>query len=294
MVDAVACAVAIQEGMAEREADVPEAERIRFRIGINLGDVIVEGEDIYGDGVNIAARLEQLAEPGGICISRPVYTQIRGKLNLRFEDQGDKQVKNIAEPVKVYRLILDDSAEASAPLLEPIIANPARRLWSAGTIAIASVLFLGIGVTLWWQPWTTSVTPASVARMDFPLPDKPSIAVLPFAALSDNEDLEYIADGVSEDIITSLSQLPNLFVTARTASFAYKGRTVELRVIAEALGVRFILEGSVRKGGDKLRITAQLIDALSGYHVWAENYDTTTDAFFDVQDDVTPPSSRRT
>lgn len=286
VVDAVECAAAIQKGMAEREVELPEDERLRLRIGINLGDVIIDNEDIYGDGVNIAARMEQLAEPGGICISRSVHTQIRGKLNLKFEDQGDKQVKNIAEPVRVYRLILDDEARAPVTSAKPIPTKPTRRLGSAGTLAIAFVLLLGIGVALWWQLWTPSVEPASVARMDFPLPDKPSIAVLPFAKLTDDADLEYIADGVSEDIITSLSQLPNLFVTARTASFAYKGQSVEPRAIAEALGVRFLLEGSVRKGGDKLRITAQLIDALSGYHVWAESYDRTTDAFFDVQDDV--------
>src|SRR5215813_4893587 len=212
VVDAVRCAVEVQRGMAERNAPIPADERIEFRVGINLGDVIVEEHDIFGDGVNVAARLEALAEPGGICVSRVVRDQVRDKLDFAFEDLGEQRVKNIERPIRVYR-VRDRAVrleETSPGLAQPL-----------------------------------------------PLPDQPSISVLPFANLSGDPEQEYFADGMVEEIITALSRYPSLFVIARNSSFTYKGRAIDVREIGRELGVRYVLEGSVRKAGNRIRVTAQ-------------------------------------
>src|SRR5260221_4065966 len=236
VVDAVRCAVDVQRGMAERYTDVPTDRRIEFRVGINLGDIIIDSDDIYGDGVNIAARLESLAEPNGICVSRFVRDQVRDKLGLAVEDMGEQQVKNIVRPVRVFRIVA------------PVIGQP-----------------------------TASAKPVLA------LPDKPSIAVLPFTNLSGDPEQDYFADGIVEDIITALSRVHWLFVIARNSSFTYKGRAVDVKQIGRELGVRYVLEGSVRKASDRVRITGQLIDATSGAHAWAEHCDGALDDIFDLQ-----------
>jgi TolB-like protein/Tfp pilus assembly protein PilF len=237
VVDAVRCAVEVQRGMAERNAEVPQERRIEFRIGINVGDIIIDRGDIFGDGVNVAARLEGLADPGGICVSGRVQEDARGKLDIAFEDTGEQQLKNIERPVRVYRV----------------------------------------------RP---SGVPAS-SRPPLPLPDKPSIAVLPFQNMSGDPEQEYFADGIVEEIITALSRFRQLFVIARNSSFTYKGRAVDVRQVGRELGVRYILEGSVRKAGNHVRITGQLVDALTGAHLWVDRFDGSLENIFDLQDQVT-------
>src|SRR5437879_4516204 len=237
-VEAVRCAGEIQRAMREREGPLPEDRRIEIRIGINLGDVIIDEDDVYGDGVNIAARLEALADPGGVVISSAVFEQVRDRVPDSFEDLGDQQVKNITRPVRVYRV-------------------------------------------------TQLSTPASpMAMSPLPLPDKPSIAVLPFANMSGDPEQEYFADGMVEEIITALSRIRWLFVIARNSSFTYKGQAVDVKEVGRELGVRYVLEGSVRKAAGRVRITAQLIDALSGMHLWADRFDGPLDDIFELQDRV--------
>ena len=238
VVDALRSASEIQAGMAERNAPVPQDQRVEFRIGLNVGDVVVEDGDIFGDGVNIAARLEALAELGGICVSARVQEDAVGRLDLSFEDMGDQALKNIARPVRVYRV---------------------RDI---------------------------SVAPNSPSSPALPLPDKPSIAVMPFANMSGDPDQEYFADGMVEEIITALSRIRWLFVIARNSSFTYKGQAVDVKRIGRELGVRYVLEGSVRKAGGRVRITAQLIDAASGAHLWADRFDGSLEDIFDLQDKV--------
>jgi adenylate cyclase len=246
VVDAVRCAVEIQRGMIDREPEVPDERRIRFRIGINLGDVIVEEHDIFGDGVNVAARLEGLAEPGGICVSRVVRDQVRDKLDYTFEDMGEQQVKNITRPVRVYKF-----RDRAIPREEPSPTSP--------------------------QP--------------LPLPDKPSIAVLPFTNMSGDPEQEFVADGIAEDIITALSRYSSLFVIARNSSFTYKGRAVDVTIVGRELGVRYVLEGSVRRASNRIRVTAQLVEAETGKHVWAERYDRDLANIFAMQDEITEAST---
>lgn len=284
VVDAVNFSVDMQRAMAERNAKVPEDRRITYRIGINIGDIIVEGDDIYGNGVNVAARLEALAEPGGICISRSVHTQIAGKVDLDFEDLGQQKVKNIPKPVLVLRVLLD--APASEHIAVAATAAKLSQRWpmvAAGIVALVVVA----GVAVWQRPWEPREEPASVENMAYPLPDKPSIAVLPFNNMSDDPSQEYFADGMTEDLITDLSKVSGLFVIARNSSFAYKGQQMKVRQVAEDLGVRYILEGSVRRAGDEVRINAQLIDATTGGHLWAERYDGALADIFALQDKVT-------
>ena len=239
VVDAVRCAVDIQRGMAERNTDVPEQKRIEFRIGINVGDIIIDRGDIFGDGVNVAARLEGVAAPGGICVSGRVQEDARGKLDVSFEDAGEQQLKNIARPVRVYR-----------------------------------VRFVGRD--------TQAAIPQRLA-----LPDKPSIAVLPFQNMSGDPEQEYFADGIVEEIITALSRFRQLFVIARNSSFTYKGRAVDVKQVGRELGVRYVLEGSVRKAGNRVRIAGQLIDASTAAHLWADRFEGALDDIFDLQDQVT-------
>jgi len=248
VVDAVECAVKIQEELKKENAQFPESRKMEFRIGVNLGDVVEDGERIYGDGVNIAARLESLAEPGGICISGFVYNQVKNRLKLEYEYLGEQSVKNIKEPVPVYRVL-------SLP----------------GAVA---------------QRVIKAKETAEEGRMAFPLPDKPSIAVLPFVNMSEDSKQEFLSDGISEDIITILSKNSNLFVIARNSSFTYKGKPVKVQQVSEDLGVRYILEGSLQKSEDRVRITAQLVDALTGKHIWAERYDRDLKDIFLLQDEI--------
>jgi adenylate cyclase len=238
-VDAARCAVDIQRGMGERNAGVPPERRIELRIGIHVGDIMIEDDDIFGDGVNIAARLEGIAQPGGICISDDAYRQMRGKIDVNFQDSGEQELKNIARPVRVYQL----------------------------------------------RP--EAATTAAKAMSGLALPDKPSIAVLALQNMSGDVEQEFFADGIAEDIITALSKAHWLFVIARNSSFSYKGKSVDVREVGRDLGVRYVLEGSVRKAGNRVRITAQLIDATSGHHVWAERYDRSLEDIFAVQDEIT-------
>ena len=243
-----------------------------FRIGINVGDVMVRDGDLFGDGVNVAARLEGLAEAGGVCISGSVFEQIKHKLSLGFEDMGQQEVKNIAEPVSAFRLV---PGQVSVAVGATAATKPSDgKRWRMPAIAVVvAVLVSIVGGAFWWQPWVERVEPASVERMAFPLPDKPSIAVLPFTNMSGDAEQEYFTDGMTEDIITDLSKVSGLFVIARNSSFSYKGQQVKVRQVAEELGVRYVLEGSVRRAGDQVRINAQLIDATTGGHLWAERYD---------------------
>ncbi|HKX07931.1 MAG TPA: adenylate/guanylate cyclase domain-containing protein, partial [Stellaceae bacterium] len=236
VVDAVRCAVDVQKAMTDRNAGEADDRRIEFRVGINLGDVIIDGDDIHGDGVNIAARLESLADPGGICVSSKVRDEVGDKLDMAFEDLGEQSLKNIAKPVRLYRIRSDERA---AP--RPTLA----------------------------------------------LPDKPSIAVLPFQNMSGDPEQEFFSDGMAEDIITALSKLRSFFVISRNSTFAYKGKSIDVRQVARELGVRYVLEGSVRKAGNRLRITAQLIDATSGNHIWAQRYDRDLSDIFALQDEIT-------
>jgi TolB-like protein/class 3 adenylate cyclase/Flp pilus assembly protein TadD len=244
VVDAVRCAVEVQRGMAKRNADVPPDRRLELRMGINLGDIIKDGRDIYGDGVNVAARLEALAEPGGICVSRVVRDQVRDKLDFAFEDMGEQQVKNIVRPIRVHRVLIGNQPGSSEPLME------------LGT------------------------------KQSLALPDKPSIAVLPFQNMSGDSEQEYFTDGMVEEIITALSRIRWLFVIARNSSFTYRGRSVDVKQVGRELGVRYVLEGSVRKAGQRVRITGQLIDAMTGAHLWADRFDGSLEDIFELQDKV--------
>jgi adenylate cyclase len=286
VVDAVKSAVEIQRELAKRNTDLPTDRRMEYRIGINLGDVMVDGESIYGDGVNIAARLESLADAGGICISGTVYDHVKNKLRLGYEYRGEQTVKNISEPVRVYKVLLEP--EAAGKVIGEKKPKPIS--WQRPVIALVIVLIViaaAIGIWKFYIRPTPPVEVASKEKMAFPLPDKPSIAVLPFVNMSGDSELEHFSDGITEEIITALSKTPKLFVIARNSTFTYKGKAVKVKQVAEELGVRYVLEGSVRKAADRLRITAQLIDALTGHHLWAERYDREQKDFFVLQDEIT-------
>ncbi len=241
VIDAVACAAAVQTGMVDRNTESSDKPQIMFRIGVNLGDVIIEGDDLYGDGINIASRLEGLAEPGGVCISGKVYEEVKGKLPLNFQDLGNREIKNVADPIRVYQIVQDQSGTAVSSEQEEELA----------------------------------------------IPDKPSVAVLPFDNMSGDGEQEYLADGISEDLITALSKIRWFFVIARNSTFTYKGQAVDITQVGKELGVRYVLEGSVRKAGSRVRVTAQLIEAATGNHVWAERYDREMEDIFDLQDEMT-------
>jgi adenylate cyclase len=282
VVDAVRCGVEIQKELKVRNNDLPENRRMEFRIGINLGDVIEEEETIYGDGVNIAARLEGLAEGGGICISRMAFDSVKNKLDVGYEYLGEHSVKNIAEPVRVYKVLMEPECAGKVFGEE----RPKPRQWRWAAIAIVFIIVVG-ALAIWNFYVRPDFEPASVEKMAFPLPEKPSIAVLPFANMSGDPGKDYLVDGITENIITVLSSEPRLFVAARNSTFTYKGKPVKVQQVAEALGVRYVLEGSVLKSGDRVRVTAQLIDALKGHHLWAERYDRELKDIFALQDDVT-------
>jgi adenylate cyclase len=246
VVDAVRCAIEVQRGMAEQNATMPQVKRIEFRIGIHVGDIIVDDNDIFGDGVNIAARLEGIAEPGGVCISDDAQRQVRGKVDFAFEDMGPQNLKNIVEPMRAWRLRMNASGSAAAPIEPPV----------ESTQALA-------------------------------LPDKPSIAVLPFQNMSGDPEQEYFADGMVEEITTALSRFKWLFVIARNSSFTFKGKAVDVKEVGRRLGVRYVLEGSVRKASGKVRITGQLVDAVTGAHIWADRFERDMADVFALQDEVT-------
>jgi len=278
VVDAVRCAAEVQRGMLDREPDSPDEQRIRLRIGINLGDVIAEGDDIFGDGVNVAARLEALAEPGGICVSGVVRDQIRGKLPYPLADTGEQSVKNIAEPIRVYAL----PPEAIADLPPSSITIPALRRGNTTPItiggAIATVL---IAVGAWWLWPATKSAPTLAAATATPIPQpfaapRLSIVVLPFANLSNDPDQQYFADGITEDLTTDLSRIAGMFVISRNSAFTYRNKPIDTRQIGRELGVRHALEGSVQRSGKQVRVNAQLIDAETGAHLWAERFDRDT------------------
>ncbi len=286
VVDAVRCAVEIQEELKDKNKDLPEDRRMDFRIGINLGDVVEEGDTILGDGVNIAARMESLAEAGGISISGTAYDQVKNKLAYGYEFLGEQAVKNIKEPVRVYRVLMEPGVTKAEKGLRS--KEKGKRALALGVLAA----FVGVAATVafWqfvWHPAPPQMEVASKAKMAFPLPDKPSIAVLPFVNMSKDADDDYFGDGLSEDLITALSKTPKLFVIARNSSFGYKGKALQVKQVSEELGVRYVLEGSVRKAGDRVRITAQLIDALTGHHLWVERYDRDLKDIFAVQEDIT-------
>jgi adenylate cyclase len=295
VVDAVRCAAEVQRGMAARNVDVPADKRIEFRIGINLGDIIIEDGDIFGDGVNVAARLEALAEPGGVCVSGVVHDQVRDKLDLAFEDMGDQQVKNIARPVRAYAFRPEGLA---AP---PRRGLPSRLSWRGRAIVAMSASLLAIACLAWWlwpasnffsragkpadqaaaiAPITTEISPPLVAP-------RLSIVVLPFANLSSEAGQQYFVDGITEGVTTDLSRIEHMLVISRDTAFTYKEKPIDPRRIGRELGVRYVLEGSVQRSGDRLRINVQLIDAETGTHLWAERFDRDISDLFALQDEIT-------
>jgi adenylate cyclase len=281
VVEAVQCAVEIQQDMAEWNIAIADDRRIEFRIGINVGDVIVEGDDIYGDGVNIAARLEGLAEPGGICISHTVHDQIRDKLDLTVDDLGEVEVKNIARPVRVFRLVTDGRTV-------PGPGKPRRALRRRTVVTAATAVVLGaLTVAVAWDLFLNLFPPAGQPPEEVPAVDAPGIAVLPFDNMSGNPEEDYFSDGITEDLITDLSQVSGLFVIARNTMFTYEGKAVKVQDVARELGVRYVLEGSVRRAGDRIRVNAQLVDARDGHHLWAERFDREMTDVFALQDEVT-------
>ncbi len=288
-VEAVRCAISIQEELRVRNAELPEDRQMRFRIGINLGDIIVDGDEIYGDGVNVAARLEAVAEPGGICVSASVFDQVKHKLSMGFEDIGPQEVKNIAEPVPAFRIVPGpvSGAAGARPAPKPSVA--AR--WRVPAIAAGVIVaFVAGGLVIWDAYFRAPPPPPVVASEEAPapaLPDKPSIAVLPFANMSDDPKQDYFSDGITDDLITDLSKISGLFVIARNSVFTYKGRAVQVQQVAKELGVRYVLEGSVRRAEGKVRINAQLVDASTGGHLWAERYDRDYREIFALQDEIT-------
>jgi TolB-like protein/class 3 adenylate cyclase/tetratricopeptide (TPR) repeat protein len=271
VVDAVACAVAVQRGVAERQAAVPPERRIVFRIGINLGDVVVEGEDLFGDGVNIAARLEQLCEPGGVLISGTAYDHLQGRLGLPIEDAGEQQVKNLERPVRVYRVRLDGVAAPATRYRRPGLRRPLGRV----LVPVAAAVLLLVAGVGWWL-WPTA--PAGTGR--------PGIAVLPFDNLGGDEATGRLADGITEDIITDLARFRDLDVIARNSTGVYKGRPVDVREVGRELGVGYVLEGSIQRQGERVRITAQLIDAGTGAHAWSDRFDRPAQDVFAVQTEI--------
>ena len=267
VVDAVECAVETQKELKTRNAQLPENRRMEFRIGINLGDVIEEGEKIFGDGVNIAARLESLSEAGGICISGTAFDHVKNKLNLGYQYLGEQTVKNILEPVRVYRVLMEPEAAGK------VIGDKRPRQWQRATIGLVVAAILVIATFVIWKlfiPPASQEEVASIDKMAFPLPDKPSIAVLPFVNMSDDPKQEFFSDGLTEEIINALSRVPNVFVIARNSTFTYKGKAVKVQRVAEDLGVQYVLEGSVQKSGSRVRVTAQLIDAIKGHHIYGQ------------------------
>jgi adenylate cyclase len=286
VVDAVRCAVEIQKELRVRNAELPENRKMEFRIGVNLGDVVEDGVQILGDGVNIAARLESLSEAGGICISGKAYDEVKNKLPLGYKYLGEQAVKNIAEPVRVYRVLMEP--EAAGKVIGEKKAKP--RQWQRAVTRLVVVVIVVIAAFVIWRlylhPAPPPVEVASRDKMAFPLPDKPSIAVLPFTNISGDPKYEYLCDGITDDIITALSKSSQLFVIGRNSTFTYKGKPVKFQQVSEEMGVRYVLEGSLQFSGERVRVTAQLIDALTGYHLFSERYDRELKDIFVTQDEI--------
>lgn len=280
VVEAVQCAVDIQKGMVDRNADESVDRRIRFRIGVNLGDVIIEGDDIHGDGVNVAARLEALADPDGVVVSGTVHEHVRGKLDFGFDDLGLQEAKNIAEPVRAYRVV-PEGQQGVAPTQQKV---PYRRRMPV--IAAAVLVVVAAGALAWWQYGFQRGEPHLADTSSLPSADNPSIAVLPFNNMSGDKEQEYFSDGMTEDLITDLSHVSGLLVIARNSVFTYKGRAVKVQQVGRELGVQYVLEGSVRKIGNRVRINAQLVDASNGHHLWADRFDREITDVFALQDEV--------
>ncbi len=288
VVAAVKFGVEFQREMKKRNADVPEDKKMQFRIGVTMGDVIQNGGTIHGDGVNIAARLEGLADPGGICISGAAYEQVKKRLDVGFEYVGDKSVKNIAEPVPTYKVLIESGKPAD--LKEKSQKPEPKAWWNSYLMAAVIVVVLVASGSIWYFHFYAVPSPDKGSLAEAPalkLPDKPSIAVLAFDNMSGDPKQEYFSDGMTEEIITGLSKMPHLFVIARNSSFAFKGKAVSVQEVGKKLGVRYVLEGSVRKEEGRVRITAQLIDAQTGGHVWSERYDRDLKDVFALQDEVT-------
>ena len=280
VVDAVRCAVETQKQISKRNADLPENRRMLFRIGVNLGDIVEEGDRIYGDGVNIAARLESLAEAGGICISGTAFDQVKGKLEVGYKYFGEQNVKNIKEPVRIYKMLLEP--DDAGKIIGEKKSRPVQRKWTI--VAVTAMLILLAGAFTIWNYYFRLSAKENAATA---LPEKPSIAVLPFDNLSGDPDQDYLADGITENIITALSKIPEVFVIARNSVFTYKGKPIKVQKIADDLGIRYVLEGSIQKASTRFRITGQLIDATTGHHLWAEQYDRVVEDLFAVQDEIT-------
>ena len=286
VVDAVECSVEIQKELTTRNTDLPENRRMEFRIGINLGDVIEEEGKIFGDGVNIAARVQGLADGGSICISGTAFDHVRNKIDLGYEYLGEQTVKNISLPVRVYKVLMEP--EEAGKVIGEKKAKP--RQWQRVALSLGVILIVIVAAVVAYfnlRPSAPRIEVASKEKMAFPLPDKPSIAVLPFVNMSEDPKQEFFVDGMTEEIITALSKGPNLFVIARNSTFTYKGKAVKVKQVSEELGVRYVLEGSVQRSGDRIRINAQLIDALTGHHLWSERYDRDLKDIFALQDEIT-------
>jgi TolB-like protein len=279
VVDAVQCAVDVQQELTSRNAALPPHRRMEIRIGINLGDVLVEDERLYGDGVNITARVEELAEPGGLYLSGTAYDQVETKFALSYEYLGEHTVKNIAKPVRVYRVLLEGETPRS-PGAPAHRGKGHGRLCGVLTLVLGLLLLVGGALAAWRLPWSPPVAaPPAVS-------EKPSIVVLPFVNLSNDPQQEHFSDSLTEELITALSKYSGLFVMARTSAFAYKDKAVTVQQVGQELGVRYVLEGSTRTASDTVRITAQLVDATTGYHLWVERYDRTLTDHFVLQDEI--------
>ena len=289
VVDAVQCAVAVQKEFHAHNAELPENRRMLFRIGVNLGDVIEEGERIYGDGVNIAARLESIADPGGICVSKTAFDHIESKLPLGYEFLGEQTVKNIAKPVGAYKVLMESRITTKPALPDVQKSRPPKTLKIA--LVLLSALVVVVGAAAVWQ-FAIHMAPPPPEKVDlrkvvFAPPDKTSIAVLPFQNMTGDPEQEYFSDGMAEQLITGLSQTPDIYVAARTSSFAFKGKSMTAQQISEQLGVRYLLEGSVQRDADRVRINVQLIDGRDGSHIWAKRYDHLLEDLFALQDRIT-------
>jgi TolB-like protein/class 3 adenylate cyclase len=285
VVDAVNCAVEIQRELAERNTELAYNRQMQFRIGVNLGDVIEEDGRIYGDGVNIAARVESLAEAGGICISGRAYDQVANKLGLEYENLGEHQVKNISVPIRVYRVLSYPGAAAHRVVQAK---ESLGRKWRKAAISAAVVIVVVAAIGIWhFYMRSPEIEPASVEQMADPLPDKPSIAVLPFDNMSGDPEQEYFSDGLTDELIGDLAKISGILVISRNSAFTYKGKQIKISQVAKELNVSYVLEGSVQKSGDKVRIRAQLIDGKTDHHLWSESYDGVMDDIFELQDKIT-------
>jgi len=283
-VDAVGCAVAIQQDLQQKNADLPTDKHLEFRIGVNIGDVIQEGDRIYGNGVNVAARIEGLAESGGICISRNAYSHVRDKLKLGYKYLGEHSVKNIKRPVRVYKVLMNPE---DAGKLIGDVPKPVTKKWVWATAVLAVIVITSVVWQVYQKMIEPEFEPAMVEEMAYPLPDKASIVVLPFANMSDDPKQEYFSDGITEVLIASLSKARDMFVIARNSAFTFKGKSIKIKQVAEELGVRYVLEGSVQKTEERIRITVHLVDALTGKHLWTERYDRDLKDVFALQDEIT-------